>query len=241
MKQTEVNYDADRKAATYVADDLLMTDFPMFNMPFMTRITSRYRFSHYLFDELVELHKAQLVGSGLNLVMSTPNMPLYLAAKPSVSDKYKFTVESWVFQIRRTHDSIVQYTSLALKEKLPPDGSFKIETAGVADLVKNGADSTSVFTALLGSDEIKFRKIFEFLNIINDVFNAMKHHWVYEEVNTYRKEMPNVYVYYTRHNDLEKNGICVHNHNAFHLMMGFQDTVRLFLSNLKIEYESKKL
>ena len=53
MEATEVNYDANQKAATYEANELTMEDFPQVDMRFYTAIAERYRFSHYLFSELL--------------------------------------------------------------------------------------------------------------------------------------------------------------------------------------------
>lgn len=242
MAATEINYDANRKAATYEADELTMEDFPQVDIPFYTAIAARYRFSHHLFSELLSLHKAQFVGDGIHLVMTAPGQPKYLTARPSKLDKYRFSCENWIYQMRRTLDSIVQYASLISEHESKEHRVYKIQVSGIDDLLKSGGNNTQTFQMLFDCTTLEEADPTEFLKIINDVFNAMKHHWIHEgKTNTFCEEWPTIRTFYTKNNDPEKYGLFLHNHNCFHLMMGFQDMVRQCLSNLKSTRKVEKV
>lgn len=243
MTPTEINYEAGRKAATYTQDELTHDDFPNHGLRFFTAIACRYRFSHYLFDELLTLHKEQFAGSQLHSVMAPGRAQAkHLTANPSKKDKYNYSTENWVFQMRRTLDSIVQYASLIINQTSHSEEMPKIQVSGIDQLLKSGGNETKTFQILFACPTLKEADPTDFLKVINDVFNTMKHHWFHEESrNTYCEEWPTIYTYYAKNNDPEKNGLFLHNHNCFHLMMGFQDIVRLFLGNLNKSIKDRKI
>ena len=241
MTPIEINYNAGRKVSTYEHDELTFDDFPQYELRFSVAIVRRYRFSHYLFDELLSLHKEQFSGARLGSVMAPgPENAYLLAAKPNKTDKYKYSSESLVFQIRRTLDSIVQYASLIADQPSNDTGMPKIQLSGIDGLLKDGGNETKIFRILFAQQTLEETDTTGYLKIINDIFNAMKHHWFHEEsLNNYCEEWPTIFTYYAKNNSPEKHGLFLHNHNCFHLMMGFQDIVRLFLGNLKGSFEDK--
>ena len=110
--------------------------------------------------------------------------------------------------------------------------------SGLDDLLKPGGNTKLVFQQLLGSDSLNNGEPTGFLAIINDLFNAIKHHWPHEESNNlFCFEQPTITSFYARHNNTADD-VTYHNHSAYHLMMGFQDMIRRFAVNTSIAHST---
>lgn len=239
MRIIELNYNAGRKAKTFCPDDIEMQDIPLAGLGsqgFLLVVRQRYRYCHRLFDQLVVLHSQIIEQKGLDIIDS----PLagQIAGNPSRLHQYSFLCENLIFQMRRTIDSFVQWAVLI--DMVPEDvpGS-KLTESGLDDLLKCGGNEKDIFRRLLGELPLEHADQTGFLRVKNDLFNAMKHHWPHEEThNLIGEEWPTIISYYAKHNDTS-GGVVYHNHNAFHVMMGHQDTMRKFVTNISKWHTSR--
>jgi hypothetical protein len=79
----------------------------------------------------------------------------------------------------------------------------------------------------------------EFLLTTNNLFNAMKHtHMNVETQVTFGADYPTIVAYRTLGQVTEDN-VVYHNHNAYHLMMGFHDAVDRIVGNQWIFLKAK--
>jgi hypothetical protein len=233
----ELNYDAGRKAETFCPDDIEMQDLPFARLgSFSLVVRQRYRYCHKLFDQLVVLHTQVIDQEELDI--SDSPVAGQMVGKPSRRHEYSFLSESLVLQMRRSIDTLIQYAVLIdiVPEDVP--GS-KLTESGLDDLLKCGGSEKEVFRRLLGKLPLKQADPTKFLTVINNLFNAMKHHWPHEEShNLTGKESPTIVSYYAKHNDTS-DVVVFHNHNAFHVIMGYQDTMRKFVTNISKWHATK--
>lgn len=236
MRIIELNYDAGREAKTFCPDDIEMLDWPSARRGFQLVIRQRYRYCHKLFDQLVVLHSQIVERKELDVVDSP--VAGQMVGKPSRLHEYSFLCESLILHMRRSIDSFIQWAVLV--DMVPEDvlGS-KLTESGLDDLLKCGGTEKAVFRRLLGGQSLEYTGQTGFLRVINDLFNAMKHHWPHEEShNLICEEWPTIVSYYAKHNDTS-GGVVYHNHNAFHIMMGYQDTMRKFVTNMSNWHATK--
>ena len=98
----------------------------------------------------------------------------------------------------------------------------------------NVDSSTDVYRIILGDNGCFRSDPTDFPNIMNDLFNSMKHCLLHEESqNLFFPDptTPSIVSFYVKYNRLADEPT-YHNHNAFHVMMGFQDTVARIRINL---------
>ena len=235
---TEVNYDAGRLQATYNARDIAFNSFPKRENghPYMfvieTTIVQRYRVVHQMFQRLLTLHRITFDLNAPNRVLGGPHPSSITIGRPSCHYDYHFAVEAWIFQIRRTFDTLVQYVECVTQsDGQPCDLAFD----SIASVLHSNADTNSdVYKIAVGGISSYVSDPTNFLNVVNDLFNSMKHCLAHEETQgmfSNDPNVPSVITYYAKYNQFT-NGLTYHNHNAFHLMMGFQDTIDRVLSNL---------
>lgn len=236
----ERNYDAGRETNTFCADDIGMLELPTVRLNFQAVIRQRYRYCHKLFDQLVLLH-SQIINQQAPIMTDMLDSPVagQLVGKPSRSHEYSFVCESLILQMRRSIDSFIQWAVLI--DMAPEEvRSSKLTESGLADLLKCGGNKNEVFRRLLGSLSLADADQTGFLHVINDLFNAIKHHWPHEDSHSLIcTEWPTVLSYYAKHNDTSGE-VVYHNHNAFHVMMGYQDIMRKFVTNVSKWHATKK-
>ena len=79
-----------------------------------------------------------------------------------------------------------------------------------------------------------------FLSAINGLFNSYKHSLMHDETYSLLcTEVPTFVSYQAKYNN-HNSDIIYHNYNAYHIMMGYQDTVKRLLGN-KNKYYKKHL
>ncbi len=241
-KVKESNYNAGRKMATYEPISLsLFKDFPSYpSIPMICsgaivamNISERFRHTHEKFDSVCTLHKLIMAGP---VVMPPQHEKARDIFAPHMT--YKLEVEALVYQMRRILDTLTQITYL-----ITNTGDFQknkeiahSEIGRVANLKSANSD----FEKILIGDGIEYEAdVTGFLDTVNSLFNSFKHCLVHEEnCLIMGVDAPTIVSYAAKHNKYN-NEIVYHNHNAFHIMMGFQDSVLRIMKNQKY-YQSLK-
>jgi hypothetical protein len=101
----------------------------------------------------------------------------------------------------------------------------------VADLKSASNDFEAI---LIGDGNEYAGDATNFLSTINSLFNSYMHCLMHEESCMLMGiHFPTLVSYYAKKNNYNKE-ILHHNHNAFHIMMGFQDNVLRIIKNQKL-------
>ncbi len=193
-------------------------------------ISARFRHVHQKFESVCQLHK--LVMSGAVKPPSSAEVREVFA--PHMT--YKMEVEALVYHMRRILDSLTQLTYLITnKEGFSENKVIACNEIGrVADLKIASNDFEAV---LIGNGNEYAGDPTGFLATINSLFNSFKHCLMHEESCILMGEDAPTIVSYHAKNNNHNNEIVHHNHNAFHIMMGFQDNVMRIINNQKIHQQ----
>ncbi|HAS6977668.1 TPA: hypothetical protein I7297_25380 [Vibrio parahaemolyticus] len=231
----EINYDTGRKMDTFQYIEPNMYDFMKYpSMPQLCntglvsmRIHQSLIIINKKFHQCVEMHRLILQGGGDNTVFSPAKGTATFS--PSTMHEFKTEMESIIFIMRRVLDSLVQLTDLMVNFS-----SFeKTKTLGhesIGSVLSPKAKSTPVKGIIMGNEEYE-QDTTNFLEISNDLFNGFKHSLMHDEsfsqIGDEHPTFVGFLVKYANH----KKTIQYHNHNAYHLMMGFQDCIARILRN----------
>lgn len=231
----EVNYDAGRKMETFQFVEPNMHDFMNFpSMPQLCntalvgmRIHQSLIIINKKFAHCIEMHRVILQGGGNNTVFSPQKGTAIFS--PSIVHEFKTELESIIFIMRRVLDSLVQLTDLMVNFS-----SFeKTKTLGhesTGSVLSPKAKNTVVKGIIIG-DETFEKDTTKFLEISNNLFNGFKHSLMHDEsFNQIGAEYPTFVGFLVKYANHKKT-IQYHNHNAYHLMMGFQDCIARILRN----------
>jgi len=250
MSILEINYDAGRSQKTYehYVLSLYSAELPKYpniigeiNLFLLsTDIIQRIRYINLKFDMLIELHK-YIFSSDRNLpqninklseenVLDTFNAVDYVT-KPAIHYKYKLLTEELIFLIKQIFDNLVQISYIITNSEIFKETKI-ISIDNIGTLLSSKHKESIVHDIIFGSD-IYGKDNTKYLEIINDLFNSQKHCVLNADSHQLiSPEVPSILSYYAKHNNL--NGkIYYHNHNAYHIMMGFQDNILRILKNQK--------
>ncbi|MBN2642544.1 MAG: hypothetical protein JXR78_12890 [Victivallales bacterium] len=243
-KVIELNYNAGRLRSTYKPISFsLFKHFPSYpSMPKLCNslqvvmaISQKIKIIHQLFENLCNNHSACLKPE--NIIIDGSNNDNFCCS-PSLIYKYRFEIESMVYAMKRVIDSLAQLTYL-LTNYDDFDKNRRIPFDGIGKIFAEDTPYAEVRMILIGDDENFKTDSTGFLKIINDLFNSFKHSLMHDETySLFCKEVPSIVSYQVKYNNHNKT-IYYHNHNAYHIIMGFQDTIQRILNNQK-EYISNK-
>ncbi|MEM8640980.1 MAG: hypothetical protein AAGG51_19535 [Cyanobacteria bacterium P01_G01_bin.54] len=243
-KIEEINYDAGRSITTFEFTELNPHDFMGFpSMPQLCntflvsmRICQSISIINNKFSQCLEIHKAilqdQVVGATYSLQGNSKNFilsPIY---------EFKTEMELIVYLMRRILDSLVQLIDLMVHFS-DFEKTKKLTHESIGSVLSPKVKKTLVKQIILG-DENYEKDTTGFLGILNDLFNGFKHSLMHDEVfGQVGVDFPTFTGILVKHADHERT-IQYHNHNAYHLMMGFQDCVTRILRNKEIYRTSCK-
>ncbi|MDH0094920.1 hypothetical protein N7373_26015 [Achromobacter mucicolens] len=231
----EINYDAGRKMETFQFFEPNMHDFMIFpRMPQLCntalvgmRIYQSLIIINKKFAQCLEMHSVILRCGGNNTVFSPEKGGN--AFSPSIVYEFKTEMESIIFIMRRVLDSLVQLTDLMVNFSV----FEKTKTLGhesVGSVLSPKAKETVVKGIIVGN-EIFEKDTTNFLEVSNNLFNGFKHTLMHDEsFNSIGVKCPTFVGFLVKYADYKKT-IQYHNHNAYHLMMGFQDCIARILRN----------
>ena len=245
-KIKELNYDAGRQAKSYKPISLSIYGqiFPSYpSMPMLCNthlvtqaICQRTRLIHEKFNLVVELHKQVQSTDFSGTPVDMPNHEAF-ATSPTALYRYKLEIETITYLMRRVLDSLVQLSYL-LTNYADFESTKAIACNEIGPFLNPKTASTDLEKIIIG-DGIDYSKDpTNFLRTINDLFNSFKHCFMHDEsYHLICPETPTATSFQAKNNQ-HINEIFYHNHNAYHLMMGFQDNVMRILENQKI-YNAK--
>ncbi len=144
--------------------------------------------------------------------------------------KYHFLCEEFVSHMRTTIDRLIQL-SYILTDFNDYIFTKTIKVSQIGTLGNNTKPQTDFEKVVIGDGVDYEQDQTGFLSCINDLSNSFKHSIMHAEVYSTRgKDIPIVVSLQAKQNDHKKE-IVYHNHNACHLVMGFQDTVTRIIRN----------
>lgn len=237
-KVKEFNYDAGRKMNTFQFIEYNMHDFmnfpsipQLFNGSLVgMRIYQSLLFINKKFDYCLEIYKTiksdNIIEAQLKAIQTSNPSPYY---------EFKIELESIVFNMRRILDSLVLLTNLTVDFSLV-EKSKKIECSSIGQILYSSKVKNSTIKDIILGNELYEKDSTNFLNIINDLANCFKHTLIHDEsFSLIGVDFPTIVGFYAEHNNYNNpnNVIQYHNHNAYHLMMGFQNCIERILRNQK--------
>ncbi len=223
---TELNYDAGRAASSYKPKLLnsLQGEFPGYpSMPMLCNsvlvvmaICEKNNLIHEKFNSLLIQHK--------NILGSKQGVSLH------VLYTLKLESEFMVFLMKRVLDSLVQLTYLLTSfDDFLKTKTIKFSEIGKFTTLKN--PRLDIEKIIVGNNSDYHSDPTRFLCVINDLFNSYKHSLIHDESYTMiSRDVPTLVSYQAKRND-HRNEIIYHNHNACHIIMGYQDTIERILIN----------
>lgn len=235
----EKNYDAGRSMTTLAPMVLspFAGEFPAYpSMPMLCNtalvviaICQKTRMIHKKFELLTAIHGAMLGGVAPVIPIDVPDRERY-ATVPTAQFEYKLEAESMVFLMRRVLDSMVQLSYL-LTNYSDFWASKEISVNEIGKFIQVAAPTTDLERIIVGDGITYQSDNTGFLETINDLFNSFKHCLMHDEsYNIFGETTPTLITYQAKQNR-HRQSITFHNHNAHHLLMGYQDTVRRILRN----------
>jgi len=185
-----------------------------------------------------------------------------IAVTPSLIYEYSFEVEGMVYLMRRVIDSLVQISSIIIGwERFKKTQKIEIDSIGrlLHGIHKdNLSNHLKQLSSIICGDGVTYKidgsgKLHQtkkeitctitqdaFLIVINELFNSFKHSLMHDEsLSPQLTSHPTARSYQAEHNN-HRATIIVHNHNIFHLVMGFQDAVLRIFDNQKTFMADKK-
>mgnify|MGYP000125232873 FL=1 len=148
--------------------------------------------------------------------------------------QYKEVLESIIFQMKTVIDMFVQLSCLLVDYNyILNKHALRVDSLGYILNKKGCSEHTIIF-----GDGKKYKSDDSgFLRIINDLFNSIKHSILHSETSMqFGVDVPTVLSLYAKSNKFTEM-IYFHNHNAYHLLMGFEDSMIRILENLNTYYE----
>lgn len=237
----EFNYDAKRDSITYTPINLSLQAFPKYpSLPMICNshlialeITQKVRVVQRKFKELSKLHAE--MDNNFQKVNEYPTDGPYLCLKGFEEHeanlyKYHFLCDEMVSHMKTTIDRIIQLSFVLTKfDDYISERYVRVSQIGNLGNNNNPKDD---FERVVVGDDCKFKKDqTNFLKCINDLSNSFKHSMMHAEIYSIRgRDVATVCSYQAKDNKHRKE-IIYHNHNACHLVMGFQDTVLRVLEN----------
>lgn len=228
----EINYDAGREMNTFKLIEPNMHDF--INFPSFPQVCNSQLVGMRIYQSLLFINKKFNYCNKLYEVIVNNIMH-----DPSIIYEFKIELESIVFNMRRVLDTLVQLTDLLVNfSSIEKHKKINFDSIG-AIICKNKKKST-VLDIILGND-IYENDATGFLEIINDLANSFKHILIHDETfNLIGEQDPTIVTLYAPHNNYKKE-INYHNHNVYHIMMGFQDCISRICKNQELYRKNSTL
>lgn len=140
---------------------------------------------------------------------------------------YRIESEFFIMMIRSIFDELVQLTSLVTNN----DDKSVIDSIGA--LKKNKNKYIECFNIIFGDDVGYLGDNTNFLTIINDLFNSIKHSSMHYDAYQMYSYTPNIVSYQKKYNQFTDNIVIYHNHSLDHLIFGFIDNFHRIIGNQK--------
>ncbi|HWW25153.1 MAG TPA: hypothetical protein VNZ85_04570 [Caulobacter sp.] len=224
LDHVEVNYDAGRPMATF---DYFFSKFSP-NIRFFPQLPSVEGRVNGLLIGGVLLRYAARAEEHFRAAIARHEMEVRDGQISKIVSRDD--LESMIYFMRRSMDLLVQLYGLNFSED---KSAIKVDSIGRALTLKgtdrdNNADMLAI---LFGDASGREGDGTNFLSTLNDISNSYKHGFLISESDVFRTlEFPNIVLFEYKKNNFINTAI-VHNHSAYHVVMGFQDAIRRILKN----------
>lgn len=233
----ELNYDAGRAQDTFQFIKINYNHFPRYK-PLPQLCNNPAFISMYLMrlhDQINEEFKKLISIYGCINKSTSSETEAALIFHSALLSEYPFQVEKIIYFMRRMMDLLVQISFVLIKS----DGTtiikkIQFDSIGSVSRLKDKTNKSELEEKLcrifFGGNEYEHDKT-NFLEVLNDLFNSYKHHFAHiHSASLFGADVPTVIGYECKMNNYN-NPIVYHNHNAYHIMMGFQDSLTRILRN----------
>lgn len=140
---------------------------------------------------------------------------------------YRTESEFFIMMVRSIFDELVQLTFLLINNT----NGLKIDSIGT--LKKYKEEYPECFNIVFG-DGLAYREdSTNYLTIINDLFNSIKHSSMHYDAYQIHSDIPNIVSFNKEYNRFSNNEIIFHNHSLDHLIFGFIDSFHRIIENQK--------
>jgi len=241
----EVNYDAGRSVSTFMMVDLGWTEYPIIDSLGMVQV-ARYHHVNRSFARLFLLWQRLACNPAIGLSFPSTSERLkfeeFVALERHESGgphSYHFACEDLVFQMRRFIESHLQL--IQIRDYILRHGPNNLQKARVSPDQISGLMQAENFSKPVGicffGDQETLDADLSLLSLLNKLGNAMRHHTFFSEgYNAIGEELPTILGVEARNDNVGE--VTHHNHNAFHLMMGFQDFSERFMRRTRSYFEN---
>lgn len=140
---------------------------------------------------------------------------------------YRIESEFFIMMVRSIFDELVQLTFLLI------NNTNKLNIDSIGKLKKCKDQYPECFNIIFG-DDLNYRADkTDYLTVINDLFNSIKHSSMHYDAYQLYSYTPNIVSFQKEHNNFSNNKIVYHNHSLDHLIFGFVDNFHRIIENQK--------
>lgn len=140
---------------------------------------------------------------------------------------YRIESEFFIMMVRSIFDELVQLTFLLI------NNSNQLDIDSIGKLKKYKKEYPECFNIIFG-DGLNYREdSTNYLTVINDLFNSIKHSSMHYDAYQIYSDIPNIVSFQKEYNSFSNNKIIFHNHSLDHLIFGFVDNFHRIIENQK--------
>lgn len=221
IEEVNYTYTGERPLETVIERiDFPFTYFPQYN-DVVDYISSNLKTLHLSFNYVRIQKKYLYIIELFNLATSTHN-PFTLQER--IFD-YKVESEFFVAMIRSFFDEMVQLTYLLINEV----SDNLIDSIG--SLIRDQNKNRECYNVFFGDNDVYIKDDSEYLVIINNLSNSIKHSSLHYESYSSYPLSPNILSFYKKNNTFKNNDVVIHNHNVVDVFLGFKANFHRIIKN----------
>jgi len=138
---------------------------------------------------------------------------------------YRMESESFVAMIRSFFDEMVQLTYLLVND------SVEKLIDSIGDLKRKANDNKICYDIFFGNGKAYENDESNYLTLINDLSNSIKHSSLHYECYSLIPCIPNVISIYKKQNNFKSNEVIFHDHSIYDLILAFKDNFHRIIKN----------
>lgn len=221
IEEVNYTYTGERPLETVIERiDFPFTYFPQYN-DVVDYISSNLKTLHLSFNYVRIQKKYLYIIELFNLATSTHNPFTF---QERIFD-YKVESEFFVAMIRSFFDEMVQLTYLLINEV----SDNLIDSIG--SLIRDQNKNRECYNVFFGDNDVYIKDDSEYLVIINNLSNSIKHSSLHYESYSSYPLSPNILSFYKKNNTFKNNDVVIHNHNVVDVFLGFKANFHRIIKN----------
>lgn len=221
IEEVNYTYTGERPLETVIERiDFPFTYFPQYN-DVVDYISSNLKTLHLSFNYVRIQKKYLYIIELFNLATSTHNPFTF---QERIFD-YKVESEFFVAMIRSFFDEMVQLTYLLINEV--SDNLIN----SIGSLIRDQNKNRECYNVFFGDNDVYIKDDSEYLVIINNLSNSIKHSSLHYESYSSYPLSPNILSFYKKNNTFKNNDVVIHNHNVVDVFLGFKANFHRIIKN----------